>query len=192
MSSHQALLPLVRPIEYGRMLTNPQQSGTAPIIVHTAQWQHLASARFGPGRPCSLSPRILWSGDCYRYDIFLHSEMKWLALRWWNGSGEGWLISPSRESRNEQSLLRHIASIDSEALRWGYCHFLWEAVESSRIAGQLSNDESMQRAILEKRIKIRRRNGQKRVVIQPRMLTREDEAGHVAMTEGPGLEGAVA
>lgn len=36
MSSHQAPLPLVCPIEYGRMLTNPQQSGTAPIIVHTA------------------------------------------------------------------------------------------------------------------------------------------------------------
>lgn len=169
MSSHQAPLPLVCPIEYGRMLTNPQQSGTAPIIVHTAQWQHLASARFGPGRPCSVSPKVLWSGNCYRYDIFLHSEMKWLALRWWNGAGEGWLITTSHETRGEQSLLRHITTIENEATRWDYCHFLWEAVEQSRIAGQLMNEESMRSAILEKRVRIRRKNGQQRVVIQPRI-----------------------
>ena len=169
MSSHQAPLPLVCLIEYGRMLTNPQQSGTALIIVHTAQWQHLASVRFGPGRPCSVSPKTLWSGDCYRYDIFLHSEMKWLALRWWNGSGEGWLIAPPRESHSEQSLLRHIATIEDEATRWDYCHFLWEAVEISRIASQLTHEESMRSAILEKRVKIRRRNGQRRVIIQLRI-----------------------
>jgi len=32
MSSHQAPLPLVCPIEYGRMLTNPQQSGRLPSL----------------------------------------------------------------------------------------------------------------------------------------------------------------
>ena len=81
MTWDQAPIPVLHPIESGRMLAPDYGSGIHPIEIRTAEWQHLASARFGPGRLCDLGP-TRWTGSSYRYDIFVHSTYQHIALRW--------------------------------------------------------------------------------------------------------------
>jgi hypothetical protein len=159
--------PQLHPIEWGRMIAPEHNSSPHRITIHTQEWHHLASARFGPARPCSWSPATHWTGDSYRYDIFIHPQYRQEALRWWNGSGDGWLITPDSSSRGEQSLLRHIAGLDNEAIRWDYCHFLWQASERSRLAGEAHGTHQLTTAFLEGRLKRRRRSGTTSVEIVP-------------------------
>lgn len=159
--------PHLRPVEHGRMIAPEYGNTPQSMEIVTAEWHHLASARFGPGRPCGWGPSTLWTGNSYRYDIFIHQERKQVALRWWNGSGEGWLISQDYSERHEQSLLRHIASLEDETIRWDFCHFVWQATEKSRLAGETHSTQLFTTAFLENRLKRRQRQGITRVEILP-------------------------
>ena len=103
--------------ESGYLLHPPYGNRYVAIQVDPTQWTHVCSARFGPGRPCSFSKQTKWTGDSYRYDIFIRPEHRQIALRWFNGSGEGWLIAEDKNERGERSLLDHIAQLPDEARR---------------------------------------------------------------------------
>ena len=72
--------------ESGYLLHPPYGNRYVAIQVDPTQWSHVCSARFGPGRP-SFSKQTKWTGDSYRYDIFIRPEHRQIALRWFNGSG---------------------------------------------------------------------------------------------------------
>ena len=157
--------------ETGYLLHPPYGTRHTPITIDTTEWTHVCSARFGPGRPCSFSRSTKWTGDAYRYDIFIRPDDRYTALRWANGAGEGWLITEDKCEREEGSLLKHIAEILPEARRWDYCHFLWGAVTQSQCAAVCTTDAAWEEAILNKKIHIRKRNGRRTASIKPQDQT---------------------
>ena len=169
----QPATPFLREKESGRFLFPAYEQPLAEFVVIPAEWTHVCSARFGPGRPSSFSKTILWTGDSYRYDIFVpfkESEDKRIALRWWNGSGEGWMIAEDRERRDELSILRMIAEMPDERRRWDACHQLWQAAHRSEMAGARSEAVRYSTAFVEGRLKKRRRAGRVRVEILPKVV----------------------
>lgn len=163
--------PMMQAQETGYLLHPPYGTRHTPITIDTTEWTHVCSARFGPGRPCSFSKSTKWTGDAYRYDIFIRPDDRYTALRWANGAGEGWLIAEDKCEREEGSLLKHIAEILPEARRWDYCHFLWAAVTQSQRAAVCTTDAAWEEAILNKKIQIRKRNGRRTASIKPQDLT---------------------
>ena len=111
---NQPPIPTMRIEESGYLLHPPYGNRYVAIQVDPTQWTHVCSARFGPGRPCSFSKQTKWTGDSYRYDIFIRPEHRQIALRWFNGSGEGWLIAEDKNERGERSLLDHIAQLQTK------------------------------------------------------------------------------
>lgn len=164
---NQLPFPVMQSIEKGRFCAPDYDTPLRDIEIHTSEWRHLASARFGPAR---RSPALsaYWSGDCYRYDIFDYPDRQWIAIRWWNGSGEGWLVDRRKDDRGEQSLIRHITQLPSETMRWDFCHFLYETAIKSALAGTLTGEERYRDAFLEGRLKIRRKQGKRTVKIEIR------------------------
>jgi hypothetical protein len=166
--------PHLAPVEKGRRIAPQYDTPLDFFDVTTADWRHVCSARFGPGRPCSFDSKTLWTGDSYRYDIFrqvgLHRDF--MALRWWNGSGEGWLIAEEK-GRSEVCLLAMIADMPVEERRWDACHFLWETAHKSELAGGRSEAHRYAQAFVEGRLKKRRRKGTVRVEIVPAFLMKK-------------------
>ncbi|MGH8897012.1 MAG: hypothetical protein ACRDZ4_08335 [Egibacteraceae bacterium] len=156
--------------ETGRLLAPQYETPLDHFPVTTAEWAHVCSARFGPGRPCGWSDTTQWTGDSYRYDIFerLTDGARQMALRWWNGSGEGWLIAENNWRRGEICLLSMIAAMPDEARRWDACHFVWEAATKSAGAAAREMADLYAVAFVEGRLKKRRRNGRIRVMIVPK------------------------
>ncbi len=100
--SWQEAQPTLNAVERGRPLSPPYDFPLEVSEVKQDAWKHVCPCRFGEGRGSDGSK---WSGDCYRYDIFVSTET-WRArhaLRWWNGAGEGWLIEDAALPDNRPS-----------------------------------------------------------------------------------------
>ena len=67
--SWQSELPPMSETELGQTFITAYETELWTFPVDTASWNHVASCRFGEGRPCVWSDATLWSGDSYRYDI---------------------------------------------------------------------------------------------------------------------------
>lgn len=167
---NQPPIPTMRIEESGYLLHPPYGNRYVAIQVDPTQWTHVCSARFGPGRPCSFSKQTKWTGDSYRYDIFIRPEHRQISLRWFNGSGEGWLIAEDKNERGERSLLDHIAQLPDEARRWDFCHFIWSALSQTRRAVVHTTEDTWEQAILQKQITIRKRNGRRTASIKPQII----------------------
>jgi hypothetical protein len=117
--------------------------------VTTSEWKHLCSARFGEDRPSGSHSR--WTGDHYRYDIFQSDG--WLALRWSNGSGDGWLLAEDSTRHQETALLLSIAANPVEPHRWDACHFLWCVASETRRAATMLERARVFKAFADGRMK---------------------------------------
>ena len=159
----QSELPCMKEIEEGRKLDPDYDTELLRFTVVTADWRHVCSARFGHGRPCSWSNSTKWTGDSYRYDIFSkpkgHGLYARMALRWWNGSGEGWLVTNDLSRRGETCLLSMISELGNEARRWDACHLLWQTAHKTALAAARSESAVYRRAFVEGRLKKRKRRG---------------------------------
>lgn len=150
--------PTCAETEPARIL-NPVGSGM-PLVeftVNPATFTHISPCRFGAPRHCGLGD-TLWSGDCYRYDIYFDAKSQRYALRWQNGGGIGWLVSPDREYSDELHLLRVIAELKDEARRWDCAHMLWQTAVHTAAAAAATGRQFMLAAHREGRIRVRRRH----------------------------------
>ena len=144
-------VPQCAATERGRMLHVPTPT-LVNFDVDTANFEHVASCRFGKPRASDWAPSCKWSGDSYRYDIYRRiapSGIQVLALRWQNGSGCGWLISDRVTSGSGKScLLDMISKIKKESVRWDYCHQLWEVASKSESGGTAAAAARIKQAFL--------------------------------------------
>lgn len=156
MSWSQNPKPHLHPVETGRLFAPPYDTELTVFNVTTAEWKHVCSARFGEGRPCGFTSHdtTKWTGDSYRYDIFQRAETRgeW-ALRWWNGSGEGWLVTDYLGGRSDTCLLEVISNTTEEPRRWDACHFLWQIAFKTALAASRREEARYERAFLEGRLK---------------------------------------
>lgn len=174
MVNWQEPKPRMKIIECGRPFAPEYGQALTDVTVDPAEWEHVCSARFGLGRPCSFNDKTLWTGDSYRYDIFLRKSGRYggeYALRWWNGSGEGWLIAEDKDRRGESCLLSMIAAMGDETRRWDACHFLWKAAHMSAVAAAATAANEIKQAFVDGLLKKRKRGGVVRVTIEPKKLT---------------------
>jgi hypothetical protein len=118
------------------------------------------------GTALPLNPKTAWTGDAFRYDLFHHLEHRWLGLRWTQGGGTGWLIEQDRTNSSVHSLLRHIAQLPDEAMRWDFCHQLAESMARTAHAARIHENARWEQVILKRQVTIRRRNGQRRASIR--------------------------
>ena len=162
----QAQQPQMAPQEPFQILCTeyglPPQKG----LTETSQWIHLASARFGPARASGITSTP-WSGNSYEYHLFHRPDRRQFGLRWAHGGGTGWWIEHDRTRSGVHSLLKHLAAIPEESMRWDFCHKLAESLERTISATRAMEGERWQRAILEKRLKKTSRKGVRTVEIQP-------------------------
>jgi hypothetical protein len=143
------------------------------MAIDPVEWKHLCSARFGEGRPCHFNPKVRWTGDSYRYDIFERRDQviqrRYVALRWQNGAGEGWFVFSDREQRN---LLDLIVNVPKEEDRWDYCHELWVSLDCVDRAAAIRADREVREAFVEGRLKKRKVRGREeyKVEIEPKII----------------------
>lgn len=163
----QAPVPLMQPLEPAQFCQPEYDQSLITFKIEPAQWTHLISCRFGPARPSGFDPRVPWSGNSYRYDLFERREFKRLALRRQHGGGTRWYIVHEYHHEDRASLLRLILSIDHEPTRWDYCHFLCESITRTEYAAQVSECERWTHAILQKQVKVQRKRGQGTALIIP-------------------------
>ena len=155
MHYSQPEIPIMKPIESAHLLTPEYDHQRSRFDIKTAEWTHVSSCRFGEARDSHIGHK--WSGDSYRYDIFAKEDRKWVALRWQNGAGEGWLFDSNfAEERGESHLLFMIADNPDENRRWDFCHKLWEAVHKTAIASASSERQMIFDAFCDKRLKKKR------------------------------------
>jgi hypothetical protein len=153
--------PQLQPVERGRLLAPAYDTPLTTFEIKPHEWSHLCSARFGAPRPTGIRPRVLWTGDSVRYDLFIRTSVRGdeVALRWRNGSGQGWLIAEDNSRSGEDCLLLLIARLESEPQRWDACHFLWQVAHRTAAAAALAESDRLKRAFVEGRLKKRRRRG---------------------------------
>jgi hypothetical protein len=150
--------PYLKPIEFGRELAPAYDTPLTTREIITAEWDHICPARFGEPR----GGQIKWTGDSFRYDIFQRTDSigrHYFALRWWNGSGEGWLIAEDKSRRGEVCLLDTLAAIPDENRRWDACHFLWETAEKTARAAKRAEYDRVSQAFVDGRLKKRKKRG---------------------------------
>lgn len=160
--------PHVKGTERGRLFAPEYDTELTYFDVKPAEWTHLCSARFGDGRPCGTG-NTKWTGNSYRYDIFFKTqagENDLLALRWSNGSGDGWLISEWKKPRRESNILDVITTIGDEGERWDLCHFLWQTAHKTALAAERATAARYERAFMENRLKKKKGPGGYRVRIE--------------------------
>ena len=158
----QPVIPKMKEIEDGLLLTPPYDSILFTVEIRTDDWQHVCSCRFGEPRLSGLG--LTWSGDCYRYDIFTAKTDKTrtlprIALRWSNGGGVGWLTDQLDNRSDETHLLSMISEVESEARRWDFCHKLWETHHRTARAATRSEANRIFGAFCDGKLKRRRRDG---------------------------------
>ena len=156
-----AELPTLKATEVGREFIPPFDAALCEFDVTTADWVHVCSARFGEARTSRVGK---WTGDSYRYDIFRREGH--LAMRWWNGGGEGWFIMRDSSHRGTTVLLLAIANNPNEAERWDGCHFLYEVASRSAFAAKRSEYRRMATAFTEGRLKKRKVRGMYEVSVE--------------------------
>lgn len=162
-------LPYLQAIERGYFLHSCLVKERDMEIVPAA-WQHVCSCRFGEGRLCSWSSTTKWTGDCYRYDIFRRGherQDKQIALRWSNGSGDGWLVCEEKDVQDQQSLLAVIAEITVEERRWDACHFIYNTYRQSWEQSAKRKTQELHTAFVQGRLKKRKREGRVFVEVRP-------------------------
>ena len=142
-------------IEQGRMLSPQYDYALNFFPVTTAEWQHVCPCRFGEARGVG-EHSAGWTGDSYRYDIYRRGD-QW-AFRWWNGSGEGWMLA-SQSCTGETALISHISGIQEEARRWDFIHAIWQTAHKTELAAAQGERGRMFKAFCEGRLKKRRRGG---------------------------------
>lgn len=140
-----------------------------PVKIDPAEWKHLCTARFGESRPTGWGGKTKWTGNSYRYDIFerIDDLGRHVAMRWYNGGGEGWLLTEDNAKRGEASMLDLIVSVSDENRRWDYCHFLYETAHKSVAAGSLKTERELKKAFVEGRLKKRKKRGEYSVIVEP-------------------------
>jgi hypothetical protein len=134
-----------------------------PVVIDPTEWKHLCPARFGEARPTGWNGKTQWTGDSYRYDIFERIDnlgRRQLALRWWNGGGQGWLLTEDDAKRGEANMLDLIVGIADENRRWDYCHFLWEAAHKSELHGGRETEKELKQAYVDGRMRKRKVRGE--------------------------------
>ena len=178
--SNQKETPWLSQVEKGQLIAPPYEQHLVTFDIDPLKWEHVCPCRFGQGRLAWRSAdgksETKWTGDCYRYDIYKmentsdnpYRSTKW-ALRWYNGSGSGWLVCDDKNARNQENLLAMICQMTVEERRWDACHFIWEAVNCSVQAAVKAEREKYSKAFIEKRIKKQKIRGQNayRVTIEP-------------------------
>ena len=167
----QSALPQIQPFEPAQFFQPEYDQPSETFQISPHEWTHVAPCRFGLARPSSFDPRVPWSGNSFRYDIFERAEIKRLALRRQHGGGTCWYILHEYLSRHESSLLRHILSTDHEPTRWDYCHFLCDALERTQYAAHAAERDRWTQALLQKRVKIQRKRGRGTALIIPREIS---------------------
>lgn len=167
MSWRQTDIPPMKDIEKGRYLTPRSSGGVGEFDVITATWEHVCSCRFGAARNSDIGCK--WSGDSYRYDIFREKGdgANRVALRWWNGGGEGWLVDSDFARRDEKHILTFAIECKLEWQRWDLCHKLWETAHYNRVSGENSECDRLFKAFCEGKLKKRKRGGVYRMEILP-------------------------
>jgi len=162
MSYKQTDKPIFERIETSLPIAPEYNDDRLPTIIDPAEWEHVCPARFGEARVSSFSKTIHWTGDSYRYDIFQRTDAmgcRHVALRWWNGAGQGWLVTKDNSRSGETNLLDHIVGVADEARRWDYCHFLWQAAYKSGLYAGRQIEKKMKLAFVEGRLKKRKASG---------------------------------
>lgn len=180
--------PEMRAVETGFLMVPDYESRREPLEIQTAEWNHIASCRFGEPRASSSNHN--WSGDSYRYDIFVKGE-GWgsqVALRSVNGGGTEWLVDRDDTLRHEMHLLRAIVTFDDEARRWDMAHKLWESVHKTALASSLRERQILFEAFCDGRLKRRKRGNVWRMEILPKVEKGSTGFSHV----DTGVEHAVA
>ena len=81
-------------------------------------------------------------------------------MRWWNGGGQGWLLTDDNAGSGEVNLLDIIAAMPDESKRWDACHFLWNAAHKSAAAAAREAERNLKQAFVEGRLKKRKLRGQ--------------------------------
>lgn len=163
----QSPVPLMQPHESAQFFQPDYDQSLTTFDLDPTQWSHLASCRFGPARPSGFDPRVPWSGESFRYDLFERPEFKRLAIRRQHGGGTLWYVQHEFLNDHRYSLLRLIFITDHEPTRWDYCHFLCDALERTEYAAHVSERDRWTQAVLQKRVKIQRRRGQGTALIIP-------------------------
>lgn len=162
--------PPVKASERGRFLSPAYDTQLTEFDVLPSEWTHLCPCRFGEARVSSVGK---WSGDSYRYDLYETGAgyARKIALRWSNGAGDGWLIDVDKSDRGESHLLRHIAAISAEGVRWDFCHKLYETACKTALASAGSERQRLFAAFCEGRMKKRKRGGRYIMEILPEVIT---------------------
>lgn len=166
--NEQPEMPVMKEVESVRFFDPPYGNSNDVRTLETADWTHVVSARFGPPRK---SDNSAWSGDSYRYDLFKAKralDKEWFALRWQNGGGTGWLLTP-RLLAGEGSLLCYLATVANEAQRWDYCHFLYQTADKSFRAGVRTGEKNVMVAHAEGRLKRRKTKEGIKVSVTPKI-----------------------
>lgn len=161
----EPMLPVMREVEPAVFF----DCSVNPInrTVKTAEWTHSSRAIFGESRPCGFGGTTTkWTGDSYRYDIF--TKGREIALRWWNGAGEGWFVYNDSAESGEVSLLWMIAAMENENRRWDACHFVWQTADRLSRWKVRETAAEYQQAFYDGRLKKRKRNGKVFVEILPK------------------------
>lgn len=172
MTCKQAETPTFERIETGIPFAPPYDYAKKPETMAPTEWKHLCSARFGEARPTEWEGKTRWTGDSYRYDIFERIDsigQRHVAMRWYNGGGQGWLLTEDKAKSGEANLLDLIASIADEARRWDYCHFLWGIAHKSASFGGRETEKELKQAFVDGRLKKRKARGEDRysVIVEP-------------------------
>ena len=161
----QETTPTFEKVETSQPFAPAYDYSAPPIAITPTDWRHVCSCRFGEARQCGWSARTCWTEDCYRYDIFDRVDStgrRQLAMRWWNGGGQGWLLTDDHAGSGEVNLLDIIAAMPDESKRWDACHFLWSAAHKSAAAAARETERTLKQAFVEGRLKKHKLRGQNR------------------------------
>lgn len=173
----QSPIPLLQPFETAQFFQPEYDQSLVTFEIDTTQWTHLEACRFGPARG-GFDPRLPWSGNSFRYDLFERIQYKRLAIRRQHGGGTRWFVVHEYHHKEQASLLRLILSIDHEPTRWDMCHFLCDALDRTAYAAQVSERERWTQAILQKRVKVQRKRGHGTALIIPAETNNAEHLQH--------------
>jgi len=94
-------------------------------ITKVDELELLGAGLFGEGRPC-LGGSAKWTGDCYRYGVYLgHKAYSGPAIVILQHSGGG-MVGLQLDSTTSAETWKHLAATLSPEMLWNACHELFE------------------------------------------------------------------